>query len=78
MLPGTQSHRYWGGPGSQDPCSLCDQPISPKEVEFEVEVKSDGKKATYYFHFLCHAAWQLECARAEVLRSAAEPKTPPR
>lgn len=63
-LPAVTAVRCWGGKGNRDNCSLCGGPIDPSEVEFEIE---DSARALYRFHFLCHAAWQFECARAEFL-----------
>jgi hypothetical protein len=45
-------------------CSLCNLPIGNTEVEYELE--SAGK--AYHFHFMRHAAWAFECARATYLR----------
>lgn len=61
-LPVGQSGRCWGGSGSRKVCSLCGEPVSREEVEFEIE---DSSGASYRFHFRCHAAWQLECARSD-------------
>jgi hypothetical protein len=42
-------------------------------VEHEVEATPRNvlKPREYRFHFLCHAAWQLECARYEHLQRVA-------
>ena len=53
----------WGGYGSDLTCSLCDQIIGRTDVEYEVEHQIGQAVHHYRFHFLCHAAWQLECAR---------------
>jgi hypothetical protein len=60
QLPGNEpSGMVWGGSGSGEPCSLCGQCIMPDQVEYEV----DSQGRTYRLHFMCHAAWQFECAR---------------
>lgn len=66
-LPAVTSIRCWGGKGGRENCSLCGEPIGRTEVEFEIE---DSGGELYQFHFLCHAAWQLECARAELLAAS--------
>jgi hypothetical protein len=66
-LPRVVPSRAWGGQGSETPCSLCDKVIGKSDVEYEVESVIGGTPLIYRFHFLCHAAWQLECARHEQL-----------
>jgi hypothetical protein len=65
-LPAVRMAQYWGGAGSGHHCSLCDKPIAAPDVEFEVEAAGG---TLFRFHFMCHAAWQFECARAEALKS---------
>lgn len=67
-LPAVRSLQCWAGTGNNEVCSLCGEPIARNEVEFEIE---DATGALYRFHFLCHAAWQFECARAEFLTHGA-------
>ena len=61
-LPGAPAVRTYGGYGAGGICSLCSQPIKPEEVEFEIE-HTTLQGGPFRFHFLCHAAWQFECAR---------------
>lgn len=65
-LPQLIPLRMWGGKGSGQPCDLCAQAIPPEEVEYEIEDHTQPRDppSLYRFHFLCHAAWQFECARA--------------
>jgi hypothetical protein len=65
-LPAVRVAQYWGGVGGGHDCSLCDKAIGAKDVEFEVETAGGS---VFRFHFMCHAAWQFECARAEALRN---------
>ena len=60
-LPAETPSSTYGGYGSGERCSLCGEPIARTEVEYEVAYSNDA----YRFHFLCHAAWQLEQARRE-------------
>jgi len=61
-LPNSTHCRTWGGRGSDEPCALCDLIIRPNEVEYEIETLGKDGVRTYCFHFLCHYAWQSECA----------------
>ena len=35
QLPRNASTRFWGGFGTGQPCSLCDERIQPDEIEYE-------------------------------------------
>ena len=63
-LPCITHYRTWGGRGSNEPCALCDGTIGPDEVEYEIEPPGATSGSLYRFHFLCHDAWQYECAQA--------------
>jgi len=41
QLPREVPTKMWGGPGSGQPCALCDKPIRHEEVELELEVHMD-------------------------------------
>jgi len=56
-------YRTWGGRGSNQPCALCDALIRNDEVEYEIETTGTDGAGPYRFHFLCHDAWQYECAQ---------------
>jgi hypothetical protein len=58
-------YRTWGGRGNNEPCALCDVVIKGDEVEYEIESIGADSARLYRFHFLCHDAWQQECAEAE-------------
>lgn len=62
-LPAVAPSRMRAGHGSGLPCALCAALIPEAEAEYEVEALLAGQLQTFRFHFLCHAAWQLECAR---------------
>ena len=59
LLPASIPAHLWAGQGSQQPCSLCDQPIGPEEIEYELEDPQAGTERNYRFHLRCHAIWQL-------------------
>lgn len=68
QLPCGTTLRMWGGQGTEQPCDLCDKPIRPAEVEYEVEVRDSGAVHTFRFHILCQSMWQAECVRADHLK----------
>jgi hypothetical protein len=45
-------------------CAVCQMAITGQELCFLVEINFD----VFPFHFLCHAAWALECARAAIIQ----------
>jgi hypothetical protein len=68
-LPRKPPERLWGGRGTgQRHCSLCTVVIAREEVEFELEHHAGESVQVTTFHFLCYAAWQLECTRDESLK----------
>jgi hypothetical protein len=58
----------WGGHGVGKLCALCDRPIQPADVEYEVETLANGARTTFRFHVVCQSVWQLECARDDYLK----------
>jgi len=66
-LPCHPTARMWGSHGTGALCSLCDRPIRPEEVEYEVALAADGDSGrgehVLRFHLACHAIWQAECVR---------------
>lgn len=64
-LPDRAPARVWGGPGSGVTCALCAQAIPATEMEYEADAAIGQSVRTLHFHFVCHAAWQLECLRAD-------------
>ncbi len=60
-LPDVVPTRMWGGRGSGQTCALCGDVVPQTEVEYELEPEPG---TVLHFHFMCHAAWQLECVRA--------------
>jgi hypothetical protein len=65
QLPSVTPSQMWAGPGGKQPCALCDTPIRPDLVEYEVEAIVDGVTSTLFFHRICQSIWQLEVARAD-------------
>ena len=59
-LPVALSNNIYAGYGQEAQCDLCDQPITPDSVEYEVDDPRGGK--SMHFHSACHSEWQQECA----------------
>ena len=47
----------WGGRGSGQTCSLCDQPILETEPEMELEYEGTESQAVVRFHLQCQSVW---------------------
>jgi hypothetical protein len=52
-LPRGEPDRTWGGPGLGALCSVCEQPITADEAEYEVECAHDGASPGLDQHH-CH------------------------
>ena len=77
-LPDRAPARVWGGPGSGAVCTLCAEAIPATELEYEADASVGSTVRTLHFHFVCHAAWQLECLRADFdARAGAHSENPP-
>ena len=65
-LPNRRPDRTWGGPGVGARCSVCDLPVTPDQLEFEIEFARDGDNPgpdKYHVHTRCFAAWEFERRR---------------
>jgi hypothetical protein len=61
-LPCEPQMSLWAGAGDGQPCSLCNRPILPQQIEYELQFNQDPQ-SVYRFHRICHQAWELECTR---------------
>jgi hypothetical protein len=68
QLPWGTPSRTWGGPGTGEPCALCDKPLMREEIEYEVEQRCGGVMRIFHFHVLCHAMLLAECTRDDHMR----------
>ena len=60
-LPAAGQLKLWGGMGCGGECALCAQVVTPEQVQYEVEQPRETGTRSYFFHMVCHAAWQLAC-----------------
>lgn len=77
-LPDRAPMRVWAGAGSERSCALCNEIIPTSEIEYEVDASVGRSRRTLHFHFACHAAWQLECLRADFTAAATTNEKLPR
>jgi len=62
-LPRRDPTRTWGGPGVGALCTICAQPITPEEIEYEVQFAHVGATPEldrFHLHLRCFAVWELE------------------
>jgi hypothetical protein len=70
-VPGRSPERTWAGPGCGAPCMVCDQPINPDELEYELEfapgIDSEQPEG-HHAHIACFATWETERRKLESQR----------
>jgi hypothetical protein len=62
-LPKCPQVRTWGGHGEGLPCSLCNEPITQSDIEYELQFHPDPalpRMESRRFHPRCLAAWEFE------------------
>jgi hypothetical protein len=62
-LPDRSPERTWGGQGSGTCCAICDERLSPHQVEFELEFATgdDGRGGeNCHVHVCCFSAWERQ------------------
>ena len=79
-LPRRDPDQTWGGPGVGALCTICAQPITPEEIEYEVQFAHDGatpRLDKFHLHLRCFAVWELERTKfPERGRSRSTRRTP--
>jgi hypothetical protein len=62
-LPSWRPDRTWGGPGIGVRCTICGEPVTKEQLEFQVEFAEDGadpRLDRFHIHVRCFAAWEFE------------------
>ena len=62
-LPSRRPDRTWGGPGVGARCTICGEPVTKDQLEFQVEWARDGAEPgldRFHIHVRCFAAWEFE------------------
>ena len=62
-LPVHEPPEVLAGPGHEEMCSLCDEPISEAQIEYEVSAGEADvpARSILYFHIRCYDAWVKAC-----------------
>ena len=50
----------WASRGTGATCDLCSARINPHQIEYQVELASDGVTRMLNMHFACHQRWASE------------------
>jgi hypothetical protein len=60
-LPREVERSIWAGPGSDSLCDLCNKPVGPPQIEYEIK---DLGGRSFRFHISCHEIWRAAlCSR---------------
>ena len=62
QLPSAPQQYLFAGAGHGQLCSLCDRPIHPQQIEYDLQFNR-GSLTVCRFHRICHEAWELACIR---------------
>jgi hypothetical protein len=65
-LPSRAPDRTWGGAGVGAECSVCSKPVTPTELEFEIQFARGPDNPgldKFHVHIRCFAAWEFERAK---------------
>jgi len=61
-LPVILPEKIAAGYGSGSNCRGCDQPVTPTQIEYDIEDHSNGS-VRLTLHRGCYVLWQIECVR---------------
>src|SRR5579871_1703886 len=64
--------RMWGGNGCGVLCDFCRVPVTPYDIEYEVEARLDDSMVLLHFHTRCHESWR-EGQEAGSFEACAQP-----
>jgi hypothetical protein len=64
LLPRTAAGRVWAGPGNNEVCSACDDPVRKTQTVYEWD--ADGVKVT--MHVRCYEIWNTVRQRRPLRR----------
>ena len=62
-IPSRRPDRTWDGPGVGAACTICGEPVTKDQLEFEVQFAVDGSEPgldKFHVHIRCFAAWEFE------------------
>jgi hypothetical protein len=62
-IPRHDPDRTWGGTGVGIACTICGQPVTVSQMEYELQFAHDGASPgldRFHLHLRCFAAWEME------------------
>jgi hypothetical protein len=60
LLPYEEPMRTWAGHGTGAPCNVCGLPVDVHDIEYEVELLTEGSVRTLRFHLKCYRVWESQ------------------
>ena len=59
-LPYEEPARTWAGHGTGALCNFCGRAIKAEDIEYEVELLTNGSARNLHFHFNCYRVWESQ------------------
>ena len=60
LLPYEEPVRTWAGHGTGAPCNACGLTVGVQDIEYEVELVTEGSVRTLRFHLKCYRVWEAQ------------------
>jgi hypothetical protein len=60
ILPYEEPLRTWAGHGTGALCNMCGLAIRAQDIEYEVELLTNGSARNLHFHFNCYRVWESQ------------------
>lgn len=67
-LPFSDPDTSWAGSGRGEPCCVCEVPVQPDEIGFDLAFRSPTREVELHMHSRCRIAWE----QARVSRALAK------
>jgi hypothetical protein len=60
LLPYEEPVRTWAGHGTGACCNVCGHAVNVQDIEYEVELVTQGSVRTLRFHLKCYRIWEAQ------------------
>ena len=60
LLPYEDPVRTWAGYGTGAACNVCGLAVNVHDIEYEVELLTEGSVRTLRFHLKCYRIWESQ------------------
>ncbi len=60
LLPYEVPVRTWAGHGTGACCNVCGLAVGVQDIEYEVELVTEGSVRTLRFHLKCYRVWEAQ------------------